>query len=50
MKWLEDFPVLEPLFAKQPEWDKNGDMAMPTGPGHGIAFHEDARAQYLVCD
>jgi len=25
-------------------------MAMPTGPGHGIAFHEDARAQYLVCD
>ena len=50
MKWLEDFPVLEPLFAKQPEWDKNGDMTMPTGPGHGIAFHDDARAQYLVRD
>jgi L-alanine-DL-glutamate epimerase-like enolase superfamily enzyme len=50
MKWLEDFPVLEPLFAKPLEWDKNGDMAMPTGPGHGIEFHADARARYLVKD
>ena len=47
MKWLEDFPVLEPLFANPPEWDKNGDMAMPTGPGHGIAFHEPTRGRSI---
>jgi L-alanine-DL-glutamate epimerase-like enolase superfamily enzyme len=48
IKWLEDFPVMEHMFAAWPEWDKNGDMAMPTGPGHGIAFQPDARAKYLV--
>ena len=48
MKWLEDFPVLEHVFAKPLAWDKNGDMAMPTVPGHGIEFHPDARGRYLV--
>jgi L-alanine-DL-glutamate epimerase-like enolase superfamily enzyme len=48
MRWLEDFPVLEHMFAKPLAWDKNGDMAMPTGPGHGIEFHPDARGKYLV--
>ena len=48
--WKEARPVLEHMFATWPEWDKNGDMKMPTGPGHGIAFHPDARGKYLVKD
>jgi L-alanine-DL-glutamate epimerase-like enolase superfamily enzyme len=48
MQWLEDFPVLEPLFDDPPTWDKNGDFAMPTGPGHSIRFQPGVRERLQV--
>jgi len=48
VKWLEDFPLLEPLFVDLPEMDSNGEMAMPETPGHGMRFAPGAREDYRV--
>ncbi len=50
MQWLEDFPVLEPLFDDPPTWDAKGDFALPEGPGHSIRFKPDARERLRVHD
>jgi L-alanine-DL-glutamate epimerase-like enolase superfamily enzyme len=46
--WLEDFPLLEPLFTGMPVADAGGGMEMPPGPGHGLALDAGARAAYHI--
>jgi L-alanine-DL-glutamate epimerase-like enolase superfamily enzyme len=46
--WLEDFPLLEPLFDCAAEIDTNGRMALPSVPGHGLAWASGARERYAV--
>jgi L-alanine-DL-glutamate epimerase-like enolase superfamily enzyme len=46
--WLEDFPLLEPLFTTEAATDKAGRMALPATPGHGLAWAEGARDAYAV--
>jgi L-alanine-DL-glutamate epimerase-like enolase superfamily enzyme len=46
--WLEDFPLLEPLFGNPAPFGPDGNLFLPSTPGHGLAWAEGARAQYLV--
>lgn len=46
--WLEDFPLLEPLFTTEAATDKDGRMALPAAPGHGLAWADGAREAYAV--
>ena len=46
--WLEDFPLLEPLFGGVPEMDENGAMTPGDVPGHGLAWASGAREEYRV--
>jgi len=46
--WLEDFPLLEPLFDSAARVDKTGRMALPAAPGHGLAWAPGARETYAV--
>lgn len=46
--WLEDFPLLEPLFTTAAVTDRNGRMALPATPGHGLAWADGARQRYAV--
>lgn len=45
--WLEDFPLLEPLFDIQAKTE-NGIMTMPEAPGHGMAWADGVRRKYLL--
>ncbi|MEP2546440.1 MAG: mandelate racemase/muconate lactonizing enzyme family protein [Alphaproteobacteria bacterium] len=45
--WLEDFPLLEPLFDITARTE-NGAMALPILPGHGMAWAEGARKRYRL--
>lgn len=40
--WLEDFPLLEPLFDGMPQMDANGFMRMKDTPGHGLTLSDRA--------
>lgn len=44
--WLEDFPLLEPLFEGWPELQANGTLAPRQTPGHGLALAAAARAKF----
>ena len=47
--WLEDFPLLEPLFVDLPEMNSNGMMSLnETMPGHGMRWAPGAREEYRV--
>ena len=35
--WLEDFPLLEPLFEQEPRYEHGGSMRLPAAPGLGLA-------------
>jgi L-alanine-DL-glutamate epimerase-like enolase superfamily enzyme len=48
MKWLEDFPTIEPLFAVIPVMEPDGFMTPPAVPGHGLVLSEDARAECRI--
>ena len=48
VRWLEDFPLLEPLFIDLVEIDGTGDMTMPATPGHGMRWAPGAREEYRV--
>lgn len=48
VRWLEHFPLLEPLFVDLPEMDENGEMAPPETPGHGMRWAPGAREEYRV--
>ena len=46
--WLEDFPLLEPLFGAAAAMDDRAMIAPRDAPGHGIAWAEGARAEFRV--
>ena len=48
VSWLEDFPLLEPLFDNPLEIDGNGAMTPGDAPGHGLAWAPGARGEYRV--
>jgi L-alanine-DL-glutamate epimerase-like enolase superfamily enzyme len=43
VSWLEDFPLLEPLFEQQPRCEHDGRMRLPDAPGLGLAWAPGAR-------
>lgn len=45
--WLEDFPLLEPLFDIDVRIDEQQRMAPGDRPGHGMMLRDDARSEYL---
>lgn len=48
VKWMEDFPLIEPLFANPVDIDADGNIAPPDTPGHGLSWADGARAEYRV--
>ena len=46
--WLEDFPLLEPLFAGLSEMAADGTMVFLDVPGHGISPASGAREAYRL--
>ena len=48
LTWLEEFPLLEPLFTGWPEIAPDGMMAPRDVAGHGLTLIEDARARYRL--
>jgi L-alanine-DL-glutamate epimerase-like enolase superfamily enzyme len=41
--WLEDFPLVEPLFEGWPEMKADGTLEPRSSPGHGLALDPSAR-------
>ena len=48
IRWLEDFPLLEPLFDSPTAMDGEGNIAPPKEPGHGLIWVDGARREYRV--
>ncbi len=46
--WLEDFPLLEPLFDIAVKIDNHRRMAPGDRPGHGLKLRDDALKEYRV--
>jgi L-alanine-DL-glutamate epimerase-like enolase superfamily enzyme len=46
--WLEDFPLLEPLFSGLPEMATDGTLIARDVPGHGLAPAAGAREAYRI--
>lgn len=46
--WLEDFPLLEPLFGSPPTFDSTGVLGMPDDSGHGLSWAEGARQSFRI--
>jgi len=46
--WLEDFPLLEPLFTGITTFDASGSMDIGTAPGHGLRLDGAAREAYHI--
>jgi L-alanine-DL-glutamate epimerase-like enolase superfamily enzyme len=47
LRWLEEFPLLEPLFEGWPNIDANGAMTASSTPGHGLSLSERYRSEML---
>ena len=43
MRWLKEFPLLEPMFDGWPDIDANGGMIATASPGHGLTLNERYR-------
>lgn len=48
VRWLEDFPLLEPLFRDPAGMDDAGTIRPPETPGHGLAWADGAREAFRV--
>ena len=48
VRWLEDFPLLEPLFVDLAEIDDSGAMTPPETPGRGMRWAPGAREEYRI--
>lgn len=48
LTWLEDFPLIEPLFTGWPQMSTQGTLSLPASPGHGLALAADALKRYAV--
>ena len=46
IRWMEDFPLLEPLFDNPVLMDADGNIAPPETPGHGILWSDGARKEF----
>lgn len=46
--WLEEFPLLEPLFSGWPELSHDGTLAMREVAGHGLLLADGAREAFKV--
>ncbi len=46
--WLEEFPLLEPLFEGWPELGSNGLLEPREVPGHGLSVAEDVRKKFAL--
>lgn len=46
VRWMEDFPLLEPLFDNPVIMDGDGNISPPETPGHGIAWADGAREEF----
>ncbi len=44
--WMEDFPLLEPLFDEPRSMDEHGFITPSEEPGHGLAWAAGAREEY----
>lgn len=44
LRWLEEFPLLEPLFEGWPKLTADGTMSITDSPGHGLSLSEKAKA------
>jgi L-alanine-DL-glutamate epimerase-like enolase superfamily enzyme len=47
VSWLEDFPLLEPLFGNPPTFNARGQLEMGPAPGHGLVWADGAREAFL---
>lgn len=47
VRWLEEFPLLEPLFEGWPDIASDGTMTASAAPGHGLSLHEKYRNQIV---
>ena len=47
LRWLEEFPLLEPLFDGWPGIDASGTMMALSAPGHGLALSERYRREMV---
>jgi L-alanine-DL-glutamate epimerase-like enolase superfamily enzyme len=47
LRWLEEFPLLEPLFEGWPAIDATGMMTASAGPGHGLSLSERYRTSIV---
>ena len=48
LAWLEDFPLIEPLFSGWPLMNAHGMLAMRDVAGHGLRLADGAREQFLL--
>jgi L-alanine-DL-glutamate epimerase-like enolase superfamily enzyme len=48
VRWLEHFPLLEPLFDRPADLDANGEIAPRETPGHGLAWAPGARETFRI--
>lgn len=46
--WLEDFPLLEPLFGSPETFDGTGKLTLPAVAGHGLRWADGARDAYRI--
>lgn len=46
--WLEDFPLIEPLFNGWPTMSKQGTLELPDGAGHGLALADGAEKAFSL--
>ena len=50
VKWMEHFPLLEPLFDHPVDMDENGEITASGEPGHGLKWADGARGEFLVTE
>lgn len=48
VRWMEHFPLLEPLFDNPADMDSSGMIAPSATPGHGLIWADGARAEFRV--
>lgn len=48
IRWMEDFPLLEPLFDSPVTMDSDGNIAPSEMPGHGIVWADGTRKEFRI--
>ena len=46
IRWMEDFPLLEPLFDNPVTMDAEGNISPSEVPGHGIVWADGAGKEF----